>query len=62
MGKYALISAALSIFVISLLPLHHYLITWLGNQDWMNMAFGLPIGLATAYNIEIVVHKINRKK
>ncbi len=62
MEKYPAISVILSIFVISLLPLHHYLLTSLGNPDWLNMVFGLPMGLATACNIEIVVHKIRRKK
>ncbi len=62
MGKYSFISAALSILVMGLLPLHHYVISMLGNQNWINMVFGLPIGLATAFNIEIVVHKIRRKK
>ncbi len=62
MGKYSFISAALSILVMGLLPLHHYVISTLGNQNWINMIFGLPIGLATAFNIEIVMHKIRRKK
>jgi hypothetical protein len=62
MEKYSAISVFLSIFVITLLPLHHYLLSSLGNADWLNMVFGLPIGLATACNIEIVVHKIRPKK
>lgn len=61
MNKYFLISAALSFLVIALLPLHHEVIQLLGNEDWVNMLFGLPIGLAIAFNIEIITHKINRK-
>lgn len=61
MEKYALVSAALSVLVVVLLPLHQILVTSLGNPGWLNMVFGLPIGLATACNIEIVLHKIRRK-
>jgi len=61
MEKYPLISVGLSVLVVVLLPLHQYLISSLGNQDWLNMAFGLPIGVVTACNINIVVNKIRRK-
>lgn len=61
MSKYAYLSVALSLAIIALLPLHRYFVSALGNQDWVNMAFGLPIGLAMACNIEIVTHKIRRK-
>lgn len=61
MNKYLILSAVLSFLVIGLLPLHHYFIQLLGNEDWLNMLFGLPIGLAIAVNIEIVTHKIKRK-
>jgi hypothetical protein len=62
MEKYYLISIALSVLVVTLLPLHQLFVIQLGNQGWLNMVFGLPIGLATACNIEIVIHKIRRKK
>lgn len=62
MSKYALISLALSVLIVVLLPLHQYLATSVGNQDWLNMAFGLPIGLATAFNIDIVTNKVRTKK
>ncbi len=62
MEKYSLISAALSVLIVILLPLHHIVTAALGSPDWLNMAFGLPIGLATAFNIEIVVHKIRPRK
>jgi len=61
MEKYPLISVGLSVLVVVLLPLHQYLISSLGHPDWLNMAFGLPIGVATACNINIVVNKIRRK-
>jgi hypothetical protein len=62
MEKYALFSAALSVFVIVLLPLHSHVVSLMGQQDWINMVFGLPIGLATAFNVEIIVHKIRPPK
>lgn len=62
MSKYALISLALSVLIVVLLPLHQYLLASVGNTDWLNMAFGLPIGLATALNIDIVTNKIRPKK
>jgi hypothetical protein len=63
MQKYHVLSAGLSLLVITLLPVHHYLTLQLaGKTDWLNMAFGLPIGLATALNFDIVIRKINRKK
>lgn len=58
MGKYAVISAALSLLVILLLPLHSHLVSLFGNVDWLDMAIGLPIGLATAFNIDIIIRKI----
>lgn len=61
MAKYTLLSAALSILMIALLPLHNHFTALLGNQDWLNMAFGLPIGLALAVNIDLVRNKIRRK-
>lgn len=62
MEKYSVISAALSVFIVVLLPLHQIVTSALGRPDWLNMVFGLPIGLATAVNIEIVVHKIRPRK
>lgn len=62
MGKPALFSAALSVLVMALLPVHQHLVAQFGNADWLNMAFGLPIGLATALNIDIIVHKIRPLK
>lgn len=61
MAKYTLLSAALSILMVALLPLHNHLSALFGNQDWLNMAFGLPIGLMLAVNIDLVRHKIRRK-
>ena len=62
MEKHALISAALSVSVVVLLSLHQGLINLVGNQDWLNMVIGLPVGLATACNIDIVLHKIRPRK
>jgi hypothetical protein len=62
MEKYGLSSVALSVLVVVLLPLHQQVVSLVGNQDWLNLAFGLPIGLATALNIEIIVHKIRPRK
>ena len=62
MEKYGLISLALSVLIVVLLPVHQHFVAQIGNQDWLNMIFGLPIGLATACNIEIVVHKIRPRK
>ena len=62
MEKYPLMSMALSVIVVVLLPLHQNLTVLFGQHDWLNMLFGLPIGLATAVNIEIVRKKIRRKK
>jgi hypothetical protein len=62
MKKYYLLSAALSVFAIALLPLHHYLVQSVGNVNIMDMAFGLPIGLATAVNLDVIINKINGKK
>ena len=61
MEKYGLISLTLSVLIVVLLPVHQHFVAQLGNQDWLNMMFGLPIGLATACNIDIIVHKIRRK-
>lgn len=61
MEKYGLLSVTLSVLIVILLPLHQYFGTSLGHPDWLNMVFGLPIGLAVACNIEIVAHKIGRK-
>lgn len=62
MEKYGLVSLALSVLIVVLLPVHQHFVTLLGNQDWLNMVFGLPIGLATACNIDIVVNKVRRRK
>ncbi len=58
MSKHMLISAGLSLLVIILLPLHAHLVSALGDQEWLNMAIGLPIGVATAFNVDILIHKI----
>ena len=58
MEKQHLISVALSALIVFLLPLHQFLVVEFGNQEWLNMAIGLPIGLATAFNINIVIQKI----
>lgn len=60
MRKYALISAALSLGVILLLLLHSLLVQTLSDPELANMVIGLPIGLATAVNIEIIMNKIRR--
>lgn len=62
MEKYELISTALSCMMIGLLPLHQLLIAEVGNQEWVNMLIGLPIGVATVVNLDIVFHKIRSKK
>jgi hypothetical protein len=62
MKKYYTISAALSLFAIVLLPVHHYLVQSVGNVNTLDMAFGLPIGLATAVNLNVIINKINGKK
>ncbi len=62
MKKYYLLSAGLSVFSIALLPLHHFLVQSVGNVNIMDMAFGLPIGLATAVNLDVIINKINGKK
>ena len=62
MKKYYLLSAALSLFAIALLPVHHYLVQSIGNVKTLDMAFGLPIGLATAVNLDVIFNKINGKK
>jgi hypothetical protein len=62
MEKYSLISAALSVSVVVLLSLHQSLIQLFGNQDWLNMVIGLPVGVAMACNIDLVVRKIRPRK
>jgi hypothetical protein len=62
MEKYELISTALSCMMIALLPLHQLLIAEVGNQQWVNMLIGLPIGIATVVNIDIVFNKIRSGK
>ena len=62
MKKYYLLSAALSLFAIALLPIHHYLVQTIGNVNMLDMVFGLPIGLATAVNLDVIINKINGKK
>ncbi|NLG96426.1 MAG: hypothetical protein GX491_03600 [Chloroflexi bacterium] len=60
MRKYSLISAALSLGVILLLLLHSMLVQTVSDPELANMIIGLPIGLATAVNIEIIMNKIRR--
>ncbi|MDR3574132.1 MAG: hypothetical protein P4L50_09730 [Anaerolineaceae bacterium] len=62
MKKYYLLSAALSLFAIALLPIHHFFVQTTGNANTLDMAFGLPIGLATAVNLDVIINKINGKK
>jgi len=62
MKKYYILSAALSLFAIALLPVHSYFVHSIGNVNIMDMAFGLPIGLATAVNLNVIINKINGKK
>jgi hypothetical protein len=62
MDKHALISTALSVMVVILLSLHQRLVILWGHQDLLNLVIGLPVGIATALNIDLVWHKIRRKK
>lgn len=62
MGKYDLISTALSLVMIALLQVHQILVAQFGNQEWLNMVIGLPIGVATIINIDIVINKIRPPK
>ncbi|MEA4910408.1 MAG: hypothetical protein GYA17_02915 [Chloroflexi bacterium] len=62
MGKYGRISVVLSLAVIVLLGVHYFLSNQLGNPDWLDMVVGLPIGMATAFNIDIVISKVRHKK
>ena len=62
MGKYDLISTALSLVMIALLQVHQILVAQFGNQEWLNMVIGLPIGVATVINIDIVINKIRPPK
>lgn len=62
MGKYDLISTALSLVMIALLQVHQILVAQFGNQEWLNMVIGLPIGVATVINIDIVINKIRTPK
>ena len=61
MEKYELASTALSLVMIGLLPVHQLLVGQFGNQEWLNMMIGLPIGVATVVNFDIVFSKIRRK-
>lgn len=62
MDKYELVSTGLSLLMIGLLPVHQLLVAQFGNQDWLNMLIGLPIGVATVLNIEIVFTKNRSRK
>lgn len=62
MGKYELASVALSLVMIVLLPVHQILVQQFGSQDWLDMVIGLPIGMATVFNIDIIIHKIRPPK
>jgi steroid 5-alpha reductase family enzyme len=62
MRKHFWISALLSILVIVLLPVHAQAVTAFGNHGWVDIAFGLPIGLITAFNINLIATKIAVRK
>lgn len=62
MSKYILISAGLSLLAVLLLPVHNLAVSQLGPHSWLDMAFGLSIGLATAFNLDIIARKIRVKK
>lgn len=58
MSKYHWISAGLSLLAIVLLPIHATLVANTGGAGWLDFAFGLPIGLIVALNIDIIANKI----
>jgi len=58
MSKYHWISAGLSLLAIVLLPIHSTLVAHTGGTGWLDLAFGLPIGLTVAFNIDIIANKI----
>ena len=62
MEKQELVSTALSLVMIGLLPVHQILVAHFGNQEWLNMVIGLPIGVATVLNIEIVFNRFRSGK
>jgi hypothetical protein len=62
MEKQELVSTALSLVMIGLLPVHQILVAHFGNQEWLNMVIGLPIGVATVLNIEIVFYRFRSGK
>jgi hypothetical protein len=62
MEKHELVSTALSCLIVGLLPLHQLLAAELGNPEWVNMFFGLTIGVAIVFNVDIVVNKIRPGK
>ncbi len=62
MKKYYAISAVLSLVALAMLPIHYHLIQSSGNAETLNMVFGVPIGVLTAVNLNLIFNKINRKK
>ena len=61
MTKYHWISAGLSLLAIVLLPIHSALVARVGGAGWLDLAFGLPIGLIVAFDIDIIANKIHAK-
>ena len=62
MRKYAWLSVGLSLLMVALLGVYGQFISLYGQKDLMNMAFGLPIGLILAVNINIVIAKLRLPK
>jgi len=57
MTKKSLMSIVLSILTIVLLGAHYLLSAQLGNPDWLNAVFGLPVGMAVALNLSLVFNQ-----
>lgn len=63
MQKNFIVLAALSLLVLTMLPVHNIVnIHLVGKTDWLNMAFALPIGLAIVLKFDLITNKNNRKQ